>query len=199
MPAHYALSDAAIVLVACWAGLALWRNGQRLPALVMACFAVPAVIGVVRLGGGLQDELAAVHAGASLMLGLAGAMALAVVCVQRIVQRDHRLLAGGIVVCAGAVFFLAKPLLAPLFIVALLVALGAAIWGRLRRGASWLVPAGVVILLVNVVLIRRAPWLGEAMAWHAYHVLIAVALAMVGLGLLADRQRLGCLSAGSDF
>ena len=189
MPAHYALSDAAIVLVACWVGLALWRNGQRLPALVMACFAVPAVIGVVRLGGGLQDELGAVHAGASLMLGLAGAMALAVVCVQRIVQRDHRLLAGGILVCAAAVFFLAKPLLAPLFIVALLVALGAAIWGRLRHGASWLVPAGVVILLVNVVLIRRAPWLGEAMAWHAYHVLIAVALAMVGLGLLADRQR----------
>jgi hypothetical protein len=195
MPAHYALSDAAIVLVACWAGLALWRNGQRLPALVMACFAVPAVIGVIRLGGGLQNELAGLHSGASLTLGLAGAVVLAMVCLQRIVNLDHRLLAVGILVCAGAVFFLAKPLLAPLFIVALVVALvvalGAAIWGRLRRGASWLVPAGVVILLVNVVLIRRAPWLGEAMAWHAYHVLIAVALAMVGLGLMSNRRRLG--------
>ena len=189
MPAHYAVSDAAIVLVACWAGLALWRSGQRLPAMVMACFAVPAVIGVIRLGGGLQDELAGFHAGASLTLGLAGAVVLAAVCLQRIVNRDHWLLAGGILICAAAIFHLAKPLIAPLFIVALVVALGAALWGRVRRGASWLVPAGVVILLVNVLLIRRAPWLGEAMAWHAYHVLIAVALALVGLGLLADRRR----------
>ena len=189
MPAHYALSDAAIVLVACWFAMAMWRNGQRLPAMVMACFAVPAAIGVIRLGGGLQDELAALHAGASLMLGFAGAMALAVVCLQRIVNRDHRLLAGGILLAAGAVFFLAKPLLAPLFIVALVVALGAALWGVVRRGASWLIPAGIVILLINVVLIRRAPWLGEALAWHAYHVLIAAALALVGQGLLPDRQR----------
>lgn len=191
MPAHYALSDAAIVLVACWFGMALWRNGQKLPAMVMACFAVPAVIGVVRLGGGLQDELAAFHSGASLTLGLAGAVVLAVVCLQRIVNLDHRLLAGGILVCAAAVFHLAKPLLAPLFIVALVVALGAALWGRLRRGTSWLVPAGVVILLVNVVLVRRSPWLGEAVAWHAYHLLIAVALASVGLGLLSDPHRVG--------
>jgi hypothetical protein len=191
MPAHYALSDAAIVLVAVWAGLALWRNGQRLPAMVMACFAVPAAIGVIRFGGGLQGEFAGFHSGASLMLGLAGAAVLAFVCLQRIVNRDHWLLAGGILVCAAAVFLLAKPLLAPLFIVALVVALGAALWGSVRLGASWLVPAGVVILLVNVLLIRRAPWLGEAMAWHAYHVLIAVALALVGLGLLSDPHRVG--------
>ena len=43
----------------------------------------------------------------------------------------------------------------------------------------------------EVLLIRRAPWLGEATAWHAYHVLIAVALALVALGLMADRRRLG--------
>ncbi len=191
MPAHYALSDAAIVLVACWAGLALWRSGQRLPAMVMACFAVPAAIGVIRFGGGLQDELAGFHSGASLMLGLAGAVALAVVCFPRRVMLDHRLVAGGILVVAGAVFVTAKWLLAPLFIVALLVALGGALWGRVRLGASWLVPAGVLILMVNVVAIRRAPWLDEAAAWHAYHVLIAVALALVALGLMSDRRRLG--------
>ncbi len=189
MPAHYALSDAAIVLVACWAGLALWRSGQRLPAMVMACFALPAAIGVIRFGGGLQDELAGFHSGASLMLGLAGAVALAVVCFPRRVTLDHRLVAGGILVVAGAVFVTAKWLLAPLFIVALLVALGGALWGRVRLGASWLVPAGLVILMVNVVAIRRAPWLGEATAWHAYHLLIAVALAVVGLGLMEDRRR----------
>jgi hypothetical protein len=191
MPAHYALSDASIVLVACWAGFALWRSGQRLPVMVMACFALPAAIGVIRFGVGLQDELAGFHSGASLILGLVGAVVLAAVCLQRIFNRDYRLLAGGTLVCAAAVFHLAKPLIAPLFIVALVVALGAALWGRVRLGASWLVPAGVVILLVNVLLIRRAPWLDEAMAWHAYHVLIAGALAVVAQGLMSDRQRLG--------
>ncbi len=191
MPAHYALSDAAIVLVACWFGMSLWRNGQRLPVMVMACFAVPASIGVIRLGGGLQDELAGVHSGSSLMLGLAGAVVLAVVCLQRIVNRDHWLLAGGTLIGAAAVFHLAKSLIAPLFILALVVALGAALWGSVWRGASWLVPAGVVVLLVNVLLIRRAPWLGEAVAWHAYHVLIAVALAVAALGLLSDPDRVG--------
>jgi hypothetical protein len=190
MPAHYALSDAAIVLVACWAGLALWRNGQRLPAMVMACFAVPAVIGVIRLGGGLQDELAGFHSGASLTLGLAGAVVLAAVCLQRIVNRDHRLLAGGILVwCGGCLSSRQAAARAAVHCGPCGGARGCGVGVAVRRRASWLVPAGVVILLVNVVLIRRAPWLGEAMAWHAYHVLIAVALALVGLGLLADRPR----------
>jgi hypothetical protein len=191
MPAHYALSDAAIVLVACWAGFALWRSGQWLPVMVMACFGTAAAIGVIRLGGGLQDELAALHAGASLTLGLAGAVALAVACFPRRVTLDHRLVAAGILIASGAVFVAAKGLLAPLFIVALVIALGGALWRRVRLGASWLVPLGLVILMVNVVAIRRAPWLDEATAWHAYHVLIAVALAVVGLGLMADRRRLG--------
>lgn len=189
MPAHYALSDAAIVLVACWAGIALWRSGQWLPVMVMACFGTAAAIGVVRLGGGLQDELAALHAGASLTLGLAGAVALAVVCLPRRVRLDHLILAAGILTFAGVVFVGAKWLLAPLFIVALLVALGGALWRRVRLGGSWLVPLGLVILMVNVVAIRRAPWLDEATAWHAYHVLIAVALAVVGLGLMSDQWR----------
>lgn len=189
MPAHYALSDAAIVLVACWAGIALWRSGQWLPVMVMACFGTAAAIGVVRLGGGLQDELAALHAGASLTLGLAGAVALAVVCLPRRVRLDHLILAAGILTFAGVVFVGAKWLLAPLFIVALLVALGGALWRRVRLGASWLVPLGLVILMVNVVAIRRAPWLDEATAWHAYHALIAVALAVVGLGLMSDQWR----------
>ena len=76
MPAHYALSDAAIVLVTIFAGDALWRNGRHLPAFAMACFGVAAFIGVVRFGTGLQDALAALHAGASRLLGLAGAVAI---------------------------------------------------------------------------------------------------------------------------
>ena len=76
MPAHYVLSDAAIVLVSLFAGQVLWRNMKALPAFAMACFGVAACIGVVRFGGGLQDALAALHSGASQYLGLAGAFAI---------------------------------------------------------------------------------------------------------------------------
>lgn len=80
MPAHYALSDAAIVLVAAWAAPALWLNRKILPAVAMACFGLAASIGVVRFGADLQAELAAVHAAGSLVLGLAAALMLAAAC-----------------------------------------------------------------------------------------------------------------------
>ena len=52
MPAHYALSDAFIVLVTIFAGNALRQNGQNLLAFAMACFGIAAAVGVVRFAGG---------------------------------------------------------------------------------------------------------------------------------------------------
>ena len=186
MSAHYALSDAAIVLVAIWSGVALWRNGQRLPAMAMACFATPAAIGVVRLGGGLQAELGALHTGASQLLGLAGAFMLAVVFIARPASWNDRHVVGAVLVVALAVFFLAKSLFAPFFLAVLVVALGAALLKSARLGSSWLVPSGLAILLVNALLIRRAPWLSDATAWHAYHLLIALALGVLAKGMIAQ-------------
>ena len=77
MPPHYALSDAFIVLVTIFAGNALRRNGQNLLAFSMACFGIAAAVGVVRFAGGLQDELASLHSGASQYLGLVGTLAVA--------------------------------------------------------------------------------------------------------------------------
>lgn len=184
MPAHYALSDAAILLVTIFAGNMLWRNGKVLPAFAMACFGIAAGIGVVRFGGGLRDELAALHSGASQYLGLAGA--LAVVSHYLFPSKDRKEIGiiAAILTAAFAIFWFAQPLLGPVFLLALTMACVASI---VRPGASrpvWLVPIACAVMLANTLFIRRAPWLDEAVAWHVYHVVIALAFAALAKGLM---------------
>jgi hypothetical protein len=184
MPAHYALSDAAIVLVTIFAGNMLWRNDRILPAFAMACFGVAAFIGVVRFGGGLQVELAALHAGASQYLGLAGALAVVSHYLFPAEDRKETGIIAAILTAAFAIFWFAQPLLGPVFLLALAIACVVSI---VRPGASrplWLVPIACAVMLANTLFIRRAPWLDEAVAWHAYHVVIALALAALAQGLM---------------
>lgn len=184
MPAHYALSDAAILLVTIFAGNMLWRNGKVLPAFAMACFGIAAGIGVVRFGGGLRDELAALHSGASQYLGLAGALAVVSHYLFPSKDRKERGIIAAILTAAFAIFWFAQPLLGPVFLLALTMACVASI---VRPGASrpvWLVPIACAVMLANTLFIRRAPWLDEAVAWHVYHVVIALALAALAKGLM---------------
>ena len=184
MPAHYALSDAAIVLVTIFAGNMLWRNDRILPAFAMACFGVAAFIGVVRFGGGLQGELAALHAGASQYLGLAGALAVVSHYLFPAEDRKETGIIAAILIAAFAIFWFAQPFLGPVFLLALAIACVVSI---VRPGASrplWLVPIACAVMLANTLFIRRAPWLDEAVAWHAYHVVIALALAALAQGLM---------------
>jgi hypothetical protein len=189
MPAHYALSDAAIVLVTIFAGNALWRNGRHLPAFAMACFGVAAFIGVVRFGGGLQAALAALHAGASQLLGLAGAVAILSSYLFRPADRHAIWIIALILAAATAILLFAQPLLGPVFISALVILFVASIACPGLSGRSWLVPAGCTVMLANTLFIRRAAWLDEAVAWHVYHMLIALALAALAKGLMSAQQR----------
>jgi len=184
MPAHFALSDAAIVLVTLFAGPALWRNIKALPAFAMACFGVAASIGVVRFGGGLQVALADLHAGASQFLGLAGALAVVTHYLFPPKGQNGIAIIAIISSVALAIFWFAKPLLGPLFLLALMIACVASI---VRPGPTqplWLVPVACAVMLANTLFIRRAAWLDEAVAWHAYHLIIALALAALAKGLM---------------
>lgn len=183
MPAHYALSDTVIVLVAIYAAVALSRDRLLLPAFAMACFGIPAAVGVVRFAAGLQAELAPLHAGASQLLGLAGAASLAATCLQRASSGRDMLLAAASLIVAGVVFLFANTLIAPLFILALALALCATLLRAARAGSGWQTPAGFALLLANALVIRRALWLSEEIAWHAYHLLIALALAILAMGM----------------
>ena len=150
----------------------------------MACFGIAAGIGVVRFGGGLQDALAALHSGASQYLGLAGALA---VVSHYLFPSEGRKEIGIIAAnlsAAFAIFWFAQPFLGPVFLLALTMACVASI---VRPGASrplWLVPVACAVMLANTLFIRRAPWLDEAVAWHVYHVVIALALAALAKGLM---------------
>ncbi|MEY4237426.1 MAG: hypothetical protein RL339_27 [Pseudomonadota bacterium] len=184
MPAHYALSDAAILLVVTWAAPALWQKRQILLMLAMACFGMAAAIGVVRFSAGLQSELAALHAGSSQVLGLAAAMAIAAHSLRRTSdRRDYALALAALPVSAGT-FFLAPTLIGPLFLLALAIALSVGLLHVFRDRSSWLGPFGLMLLLVNALLIRRAPWLTEAAAWHTYHLLIALGLMVLARAVL---------------
>jgi hypothetical protein len=188
MPAHYALSDAAIVLVTIIAGNALWRHGRQLPAFAMACFGVAAFIGLVRFGGGLQDHLAALHAGASQLLGIAGAVAILSGYLFRPADR-HMIWIIALILCAAtAIFLLAQPLLGPVFLLALVIVFLASIVRPGPLGRTWLVPVGCALMLANTLFIRRAAWLDEAVAWHVYHLVVALALAALAKGLMSNER-----------
>lgn len=188
MPAHYALSDAAIVLVTIFAGNTLWRNGRHLPAFAMACFGVAAFIGAVRFGAGLQDQLAALHAGASQLLGLAGAVAILSSYLFRPADRHIISIIALILCAASAIFLLAQPLLGPVFLLALVIMLFASVARPGPVARSWLIPAGCALMLADTLFIRRAAWLDEAVSWHIYHVVIALALAALAKGLMSTER-----------
>lgn len=189
MSAHYALSEAAILLVTVFAGHALWQNGRHLPAFAMACFGVAAGIGVVRFGGDLQVALAALHAGASQYLGLAGALAVVTHYLFPPKGQNGIGKIAFILSIALAIFWFAHPLLGPLFLMALMIACVASIMRPRPTRPLWLVPAACVVMLANTLFIRRAAWLDEAVAWHVYHLIIAVALAALAKGLMATERR----------
>jgi hypothetical protein len=44
-------------------------------------------------------------------------------------------------------------------------------------------------MLANTLFIRRAAWMDEAVSWHAYHLIIALALAALAKGLMTTEQR----------
>lgn len=184
MPAHYALSDAAIVLVALWAAPALWQRRQVLPAIAIACFGTAAAIGVVRFAAGLQAELAALHASGSQTLGLVALLALAVTGVGG-GDRHAKVVSFASLALAISIYLFDPTFVGPLSLLAFAVALAAGLARAIRFGASWFAPAGFLLLLVDTVAIRRAAWLSEAAAWHAYHLLIALALLALTKGALS--------------
>jgi hypothetical protein len=132
----------------------------------------------------LQDELAALHAGASQGLGLAGALAVVSHYLFPAEDRKETGIIAAILTAAFAIFWFVQSLLGPVFLLALAITFVVSIARPIPARPLWLVPIACAVMLTNTLFIRRAAWLDEAVAWHAYHVVIALALAALAQGLM---------------
>ena len=177
---HFALSELLIVVVGLWAARRLYGAQRSAAALALVLFSAAAALGVIRFGfdrdGTLIAAMADMHRFAGTMGGTAAMMALVYDMLHRRAQstawQGRYMLA-----CAAALALaLAFPKLSvPLFVwwsvgFIVLVALTADQLGR---------PAGMAmamagLMLFNVVVFRQASWLSVAMAWHIFHILVAV-------------------------
>ncbi len=187
---HYALSEALIVFAAIWVALRLAGRGAWFGALGVAIFGFAAGIGVVRFGLGRIEELGDFHSTFS-QVGGATAMALvALQCLMAAVRSwsGWRLtVAIALIVATPVAGLLVSDAPVPLFLAWLIVAILASSARPASSAKQRLLRAGVVaIFLVNVLLIRRSPFLGADASWHLFHVLIAVWL--IGLWWLLARD-----------
>ncbi len=183
MPLHYALSEAGVVAAALWAALALWRGGRRWGAAGLSLFGLAAAIGMVRIGGGLVDQLAPIHRLASQVGGMVG-----LVFVLAELARLHGLrtpIIGVAAAAAAAACVLAfNGAVGGLLFVAMLAAGACALALRpgsalARTGAA----AGFLLMAPNIVLVRQSTLLGPDLSWHAYHLIAAIWVIAVALAL----------------
>lgn len=186
MPAHYALSEAVLVVAAIWCALRVWRNGSRMAAAGSALIGIAAAIGTVRFGLSAHEQLEAIHKLVSRVGGLIGGALIAVDVVKVFVSPGHRDLAAWLaplVAATGiAVAFVWPP--AAVFVVlmftgapvlAVLFGTSGPLSGRLMATAL------TSIMLLNILLVQRSPVLGPDISWHAYHLLIAVWLVAIAI------------------
>lgn len=189
---HYALSEAVLVVAALWAAIRLFRGGFSLAAVGVALFGVAAAMGVWRFGTNAIEEWASVHRALSLTGGVLG-LALIVAQMLRVQlpafqsqQALAGLIVGGLVL--GLISFAQPGRATPLFLVflnigiALAYMLPATSQNDRLIGTAWF-----AMFLLNVLLIRRSPFLDAAVSWHVYHLLIA--LWVVGVSWIFLRRR----------
>lgn len=191
MPLHYAATDALVALFGSWGAWRLGRTGQWAGAVGIALFGLAGAIGTVRIAGGLDSQLAALHRLASLTGGLVGLILILM-----------QLRAG-----TGALprwWHIALASIATAGLSIVIPSAGAALFVVGLVGGSWLVwrgsgrgqgsgqrhlaaALGFALMLPTVLFVRASPYLSTDAAWHAYHLLVASWLWIVVL-ILQDRQ-----------
>jgi len=192
---HYALSEALIVIAACLVAWRLARQYLWLAAAGVLLLGTAAGIGTVRFGMGMVDGLADVH---RLVSQAGGATAMALIALQCAFPLDlgrsrvFGSLALGIATLTASVMQPASA--TPLFIVWLVVAIGAAFFRPAsQESLRWLRAGVIAIFLFNVLLVRRSLFLEAGVSWHLFHGLIALWLLGLWWVLVASQERVSPL------
>lgn len=174
MPLHYAATDALVAFVGLWGAWRLGRTGQWAGAAGIALFGLAGAIGTIRIAGGLDEQLAALHRLASQTGGLAG---LVLILLQ--LRAGHGALPAerhiALIVMTAVGISLLLPAAGAILFVTGLIAGAALLWRGTGPGQRHLAAAlGFALMLPNVLLVRASPHLSADMAWHAYHLLVAI-------------------------
>ena len=171
-PAHYALSEAVLALIA---ALVVWRLAprERIAAIALVPFGLAALIGTVRIAAGIEGPIIEVHQFVSRSGGAFGLAALVAVLAG---LNDWRALACGLVFAALAFAF--PGLAQPLFGALILAGSALAAW----RGVPSPVLAGLgfALLLVAQLASGALRTANPALAWHLFHLLVAAWVLAVG-------------------
>jgi hypothetical protein len=185
MPLHYAATDALVAFVGLWGAWRLGRTGQWAGAAGIALFGLAGAIGTIRIAGGLDEQLAALHRLASQTGGLMG---LILILIQLWAGRGAlpRAWRIALALSTAVALSLLLPAAGALLFVSGLIAGAALLWRGDGPGQRHLpIALGFALMLPNVLLVRASPHLSADMAWHAYHLLVAIWLWIITWALHA--------------
>ncbi len=189
MPQHYAISELLIVIVTLWCVFRLWRASLHWASLACFLFGLAAALGAYRFGVASTEELAFVHRSVA-QFGGSVAMALIALEFWRLSNSKRVAVNPGLAAAISVLATLCFGVLGPVFVNigfvfwALVAGAYAALCTRGALGSRAVVSLIVVSVLINVLVVRQAPWLDPAAAWHAFHVLMALWIFGVTLVLI---------------
>ncbi|OYY71798.1 hypothetical protein [Sphingomonas sp. 28-63-12] len=180
LPLHYALTE-AIVAAAGVIGIGQLMAISRSAALGLAPFALAGLIGAIQIAGGLTGPIVMVHAFLSRAGAVFGLGCLVAVLAHR---RAPQPAAIGAAAAAAVIAFPA----AGVAIFVVLILGGAVLTFRAAPHRRVMAAVGFALLLPAQQLTAALRPAHPAMAWHLFHVLVA--LWLVGIAAIFQRARL---------
>lgn len=187
MAAHYALSEAVLLVAACGSAIALLRSSQFIAAIACLMLALAAGIGTWRFASGAITQLATLHQTVS-QLGAVAGLGLFALCFFRLAAVADlntpaaKLIALTVLPTLALLVIVVFSLSTFLSMLPIILALtGLLLVFLLKEKRPWQRFANTAaygLFLANVLLIRKAPWLDAAVSWHAFHLVLALWLVL---------------------
>lgn len=179
-PTHFALSEAVLASVT---ALVVWRLAarERIAALALVPFGLAALIGTVRIAAQIQGPIVELHQFVSRSGGAFGLAALVAVLAG---FNDLRALISGLAIAmlAHAIPATAQPLFGALILAGAVLAARRGLPSPMRAGLGF-----AVLLIAQLASTALRP-AHPALAWHVFHLLVALWVFAVGELFKPGRQ-----------
>lgn len=188
MAQNYAISEALVVITGLYAAAKLAKDAKFVGAFSVFLFALAAAVGTIKFATGKIAELDQIHSALSQSGGLAGVVLILTQTAPRIgisLVWWQSLAIAGLCVCLGLLMPIAAMIM---FITALTASFAILLYAGFKTKSGLLGALGFGIMLPNVVLVRGSAALGPDLAFHAFHILIAIWLLFVDQSLMPQRK-----------